>query len=459
MFAGFDYGTSNCALGVIRRGEEASSEVKLLGLDRDSVLLPSNLYALDRSLVCEYVAGRIADPDARESYLASRPNAAGQAQRARRELSIGSDEQVLCVGRQAVDLHIEAPDEGFYIKSPKSFLGSGGLSRPQLDFIEDVVTAMMIWAKSQAEANAGAELSQAVIGRPVNYQGADSDAANRQAMEIMTSAAQRAGFKDFEFMYEPLAAGVNFESRMQQDQVLLVVDIGGGTTDCSMVRMGPSHRNNDNRSDDFLAHCGQRTGGNDLDIYLTYKGLMPLFGLGTDKKSGLTMPTQPFWSAIEINNVRTQAEFSAWQTRDDIAQLCRDAKRPELLNRLLLLQEGRKSYQLVRSGEQAKIELSDADAHEVNLDYIEKGLSQPLDRAMLGEAIQNPLNRIIDIVHEALKLAQCRPDLVYLTGGSGKSPVIRAALEQELGEIPVVDGDFFGSVAAGLTQWAAKIYR
>lgn len=51
------------------------------------------------------------------------------------------------------------------------------------------------------------------------------------------------------------------------------------------------------------------------------------------------------------------------------------------------------------------------------------------------------------------------PDVVYLTGGSARSPLLRALLQQQLPGIPLVSGDDFGSVTAGLTRWANILFR
>ncbi|TMP65075.1 molecular chaperone, partial [Pseudoalteromonas sp. S1609] len=83
----------------------------------------------------------------------------------------------------------------------------------------------------RAESSLGYTLSQTVIGRPVNFQAVGGEQSNQQAVGILTRAANRAGFKDVEFLYEPLAAGIDYESDLTQDQKVLVIDIGGGTSD------------------------------------------------------------------------------------------------------------------------------------------------------------------------------------------------------------------------------------
>jgi len=140
-------------------------------------------------------------------------------------------------------------------------------------------------------------------------------------------------------------------------------------------------------------------------------------------------------------------------------QLQRDAEEPHKLARLLQLQEMKQNYQLVRSAEQAKIKLSDQPEHDVDLNYIDKALSQAISKETYEQAVERPVAKIVDLMTEALNQAQCEPDLIYVTGGTAKSPIVRKAIAEKLGDIPVVDGDHFGSVTAGLTQWAEKLYR
>jgi hypothetical chaperone protein len=95
----------------------------------------------------------------------------------------------------------------------------------------------------------------------------------------------------------------------------------------------------------------------------------------------------------------------------------------------------------------------------VDLNYIESGLSHSVSREQFAHAIERPVAKVVELMSEAIKQAGCQPDLIYITGGTAKSPVIRHAIEQRLGGIEVVDGDHFGSVAAGLTVWAEKLFR
>jgi hypothetical chaperone protein len=455
MLAGFDYGTSNCAMGVI---DPQSKQVQLLPIDGNKRFMPSALYALERELICENVAQLIPDAENQKHYLALRKNPLVQARHVRQEHDIRADEQSLFVGQDAFEQYLAMPGEGYFVKSPKSFLGASGLRPEFVFFFEDLVTAMMLSIKQRAESSLGQSIEHTVIGRPVNFQGSNAETSNRQALDILTTSAKRAGFKSVEFLFEPLAAGMDFEARLEQDKTVLVVDVGGGTTDCAMVRMGPSHRDHTQREKDFLGHSGERVGGNDLDIQLAGKQLMPLFGMQSMLKNGLPMPTQIYWDAVSTNNVGAQANFYEAKTTHQLKQLLLDTSEPMLLERFIELRKEKQNYHLVRNAEQCKIALSSAEQHTSQLDYIEAGLSCDITRQQFAEAVKRPLTTINALMKEAVTQAGCQPDLIYVTGGSAQSPVLRQAIEQTLGNIEVVDGDHFGSVTAGLTLWAERIF-
>ncbi len=165
---------------------------------------------------------------------------------------------------------------------------------PNCAFFEDLVCAMMDNIKTQAECQTQQSINDAVIGRPINFQGRGGETANRQAEGILLNAAKRAGFKAVEFQFEPVAAGLDYEATLSEDQIVLVVDIGGGTTDCSLIEMGPSWRGNSDRSASLLAHKGQRIGGNDLDIALAFKQMMFPFGMAAKWRLALRCRLRSF---------------------------------------------------------------------------------------------------------------------------------------------------------------------
>lgn len=454
MFVGFDYGSSNCAMGVF-----SEERVRLIPLEQGKHYLPSTLYTHHSALVVDYVAQHLQSTAHEHAYRADRQALLNTLPRIKSDLDLQAGDETLFIGREAISEYVQFPEEGYFVKSPKSFFGATGLKQGQINFFEDIATAMILKIKQRAELSLGYTLSQTVIGRPVNFQAVGGEQSNQQAVGILTRAANRAGFKDVEFLYEPLAAGIDYESDLTQDQKVLVIDIGGGTSDCSFVQMGPSFRDNQHRDADFLAHTGKRVGGNDLDIALSYHGLMPLLGLGSTFKSGLPLPNQPFWQACKINDVNLQSQFYSAQHHRELSAQLRDVSAPELYKRLIHLQQNKQGHQLVQQAEAAKIALTSANSFNCDLAFLDNSLSKDISVADLALAVDDSISQIVTLAKQAITDANTIPDVIYLTGGSAQSPLIKAALSEHLGNIKMVNGDHFGSVTAGLTKWANMLYK
>lgn len=454
MQVGFDYGTSNCAMSYINRGKS-----ELIPLYGDDTFVPSTLYAVERCFIAEQIAQQLQDPLERQAYAQSRAGSLAQARAGKLEHDITQVSEGLFYGAEAIAHYIAAPSEGYFIKSPKSFLGASGLRPQMIGFFEDLVAAMMLNVKQRAEQYLQRELSQVVIGRPVNFQGINAQQSNQQAQAILTAAARRIGFRDIEFLYEPLAAGFDFETRLQDNKKVLVVDVGGGTTDCSMVLMGPAHRNKLQREQDFLAHTGERIGGNDFDILLAQKALMPSFGMLSSLKTGLPMPLMPFINAMAINDIGAQTDFYDAKTGFLLEKLQRETNEPALLTRFINMRKRKQNFEVVHEAELGKIALSSAETYHFPLDFIEPGLAPEANAPYYADIVAGLLQKIANLINDATAQAGSKPDVVYITGGSAKSPLIRALVRELLGnDIAIVDGDHFGSVAAGLGVWAERVF-
>lgn len=450
MFIGFDYGTANCSVAVM-----APTGPRLLQLEANSPYLASMICAPSREAVseCLHQYWHLPTGSDENQQLLRRAIAFNRLE----DIPVAADS--LLFGQQALAHYMDDPQEVYFVKSPKSFLGANGLKPQQIALFEDLVCAMMFHIKRRAEETLSAEIQQAVIGRPINFQGTGGDEANQQAQGILQRAAQRAGFRDIAFQFEPVAAGLDFETTLQQEQVVLVVDIGGGTSDCSLLLMGPQWRDRADRQQSLLGHSGCRVGGNDLDIMLAFKQLTPLLGMGGQTDKGIALPALPYWNAVATNDVPAQGDFYSAANQRLLRDMIRDAAEPEKVTRLLKIYQQRLSYRLVRAAEESKIALSQQPQVVTPLDFIAAGLQQEIAPQQLAEAIAQPLQRIGEQVSSALATSQTAPDVIYLTGGSARSPLLRSLLQQQLPGIPIVGGDDFGSVTAGLTHWAQTLYR
>ncbi|MGI9324435.1 MAG: molecular chaperone, partial [Pseudomonadales bacterium] len=301
----------------------------------------------------------------------------------------------------------------------------------------------------------GAPIGSAIIGRPVNFQGPAGSVENDQALAMLRSAAHMAGFARVDFLYEPLAAAFEYEASLNTDQTVLVVDVGGGTTDCSLVQVGPARRLRQDRGPDMCGHSGERVGGNDYDQALALAAVVPHLGWQAPLRSGLPVPNHYLVDAVTTNDVNAQARFYSEQTLQRLQELQQECLQPLGLTRLLKLQRTRGSYRLLRAVETTKIQLSQTDMAKLDLDFVDPGLQLETHRGQFSRAASKLLTRLEQTLALVNKQAAQRADLVYLTGGMAQAPVVRDRVQSLLGTLPVLDSDHFTSVTEGLTLWAA----
>jgi hypothetical chaperone protein len=450
---GFDYGTSNCAVAVMENGQP-----KILSLGEHGKYIPSTLYAPSRDIIAHWLCQQL-NEEQQTLFKEQRVLPLRKGQNVLRELKLDGIPSDLSFGQAALNLYLEDPEEGYYIKSPKSFLGASGLVESQVNLFEDIVAAMMSNIKTLAEENQQKEITQAVIGRPINFQGLKGEESNRQALTILSNAAKRVGYKSVEFQYEPVAAGFEYEASLQEETKVLVVDIGGGTTDCSMLLMGPKFKGSASREQHLLAHTGVRIGGNDFDIQLALKGIMPSLGMNDMLKTGKPMPVNSFNQAVAINNINEQTNFYSQANYRYLQTLQRDAQQPDVFSRLLKVHQQKLSHRIVNGAEQAKIGLTEHDSQQIYLDDLAGNLKVEVNRVLMLTASSAQLKQVALLMNECVVQASCQPDVIFVTGGSAKSPVLNQFLRDQMPNTPLIVGDHFGSVTVGLARWAEKVFQ
>ncbi len=449
--AGIDLGTSNCGVGVVREGRP-----ELLNLPTHGRFMPSTLYAPRAEVIAGWLYRQLKEHGRENAFHQARKHSLSASLHALSEARLDGYEDQLFFGNPALSRYLEDPSDCYYIRSHKSFLGGSGLSPRQQEVLEDITASMLFHLLQQVREAGQNEVRKLVVGRPINFQGFNSERSNEQATAIIRRAARHIGVEQLEFMYEPMAAALTFQQTLTEEQRVLVVDIGGGTTDISMVLMGPGKVDSQSAESLVLGHSGKRIGGNDFDVALNYRALMPALGLGLTDEKGRMLPTQPFHDAAAVNNLSAQTRFYSIANRHEMDALRRQ---PGLgtLSRLMTLQRNQMTFQQSAVAERAKIALSDVESTEADLSYLEADLSVTVTRAQFAEAAQGVMKPIFGLIDDALAQAGCEPDLVFLTGGSANSPYFRNALAARF-EQRLVQGDNFGSVTSGLALWADRIF-
>lgn len=362
-------------------------------------------------------------------------------------------------GRQALGEYIDGY-EGRLMRSLKSLLGSSLIDSQTevqgraLPF-KHLLTLFIQELKQRADRFAGKPFEQVVLGRPVYFVD-DNPKADQEAQNTLEDIARKVGFKDISFQYEPIAAAFDYESTVAKEELVLIVDIGGGTSDFSLVRLSPERRNLLERKDDILANGGVHVGGTDFDKQLSLHGVMPLFGFKSRLKNNAEMPSSQYFNLATWHTINFAYTRKAWMELQDIY---RDVADPAPMDRLFKLIQERAGHWLAMQVEEAKIGLSSNTTHNVALDMIDPDLTVDLSREQFEASIQNQLSQVSNTIQQLLAQAQIRAtdiDTVFFTGGSSGIPMLREQVKSLLPNANHVEGNLFGSIGSGLAIEAQK---
>ena len=411
-YGGIDFGTSNSTVGVIENGRP-----RLVALEGESVTLPSAIF-------------------------------------------FNFEDDNTAMGRQAIGEYTDGA-EGRLMRALKSVLGSSlvhektRIKARQIAFT-DIIGMFVGHLKDKLEGHVGEAVENVVLGRPVQFvdQDAEADAAAQGELE---KAARKQGFKHIDFQFEPIAAALDYERTVAGEELALIVDMGGGTSDFSIVRVSPERAAASERKADILANRGVHIGGTDFDRLLSIAHVMPELGYLTPTKDGKrNLPAGYFidlatWQRINL--------LYTPKAKLDLRQIRFEAARPELVDRMIEVVEQRFGHALATRVEKAKIELTDADRATVGVDLPAAHFSASFTRGQLEDTIRTEVGRVTATVADTLTEAGVRAEditAVFLTGGSTAIPLARQSILELVPGAKVVQGDAFGSVGMGLALDAQR---
>ena len=366
------------------------------------------------------------------------------------------------IGRRAIDVYVEGVP-GRLLRSLKSVLGTSlidettRLGRERISF-RDVIAAYVGAIKRRAEQATGRQLTHVVHGRPVHFVDNAPD-ADRKAEETLRGIAKDIGFEEVTFQFEPIAAALDYERHITSEELALIADIGGGTSDFSIVRLGPERHGKADRAGDILANDGVRVGGTDFDRQLSLGVVMPLFGFGSAmKRQGLDVPSSYFHDLATWSSINRMYEP---RVLADIRQVRQEAAEPELLDRLMRVVHEQRGHTLAMEVEDAKIALSEQRRAEIPLEWVEPELNASIARPDLVSHTKQLSDRIAARIKNCLVQAGLKSgaiDSVFLTGGSVKLAHVHKAITKAAPSARIVEGDIFGAVGKGLTLEALRRY-
>ncbi len=352
--------------------------------------------------------------------------------------------------------------QGRLIQSLKSYLSARDLlgteifSRPYR--FEDLVARILRDLRLRASQCFGFEVTHALCGRPVVFVGADSEADNDFAVERLRNSFLQAGYTDVQFAMEPVAAAYAYQAAGERDETLLIGDFGGGTTDFSLLRVGPGA--NAQGGPQVLANTGVGLAGDAFDARLVRYLISPALGSESQARSlGKLLPALPAWIYANLERWHT---LSFLRTRD-VGNLLRTAEKnalePGKIAALRTAIENDLGYRLHGAVQRVKIDLSAREATEFDLDTEALRLRTPVTRAQFEAWIAPDLQRMETSLDDLLQKAAVTPeqvDRVFLTGGTSLVPAVRRVFTTRFGEDRVGSGEAFTSVAHGLALMAAN---
>jgi hypothetical chaperone protein len=362
-------------------------------------------------------------------------------------------------GRAAMREYLDGTP-GRLMRSLKSLLGSRlvhertAVGDRSVAFT-DILTLYLRMLRERAERDGSVPLSSVVLGRPVRF--VDDDAQrDADAQATLAACARAAGFRDVEFELEPIAAAFDYEGRLAREEAVLVVDVGGGTADFTVIRLGPDRHGRGDRSTDVLANEGVHIAGTDFDARLHLAWVMPVLGYGGISDKGLAMPSALFHDLSTWHRINL---LHGAATRETLRELRPFFTDPAMYARLRKVVQQGLGHELLGRTEAAKIALSGASQAPIDLSHVEPGMVLTERHESLRELLAPLLARLVAMGLDTARVAGLAPgaiSTVYFTGGSSGMTALREAFAPAFAQSRVVVGDLFGSVVSGLGIAAAR---
>jgi hypothetical chaperone protein len=371
----------------------------------------------------------------------------------------GSGGRALAVaGPEAVRRYLDVGGRGRLIQSMKSHLATRLFTETSVFGhayrLADLIAVIIRAIRVQAEACFGELGARVTVGRPAHFSGASTGEDDEFALGRLRAGFQQAGFHDVRFEYEPVAAAYQYEQQLDHDELVLIADFGGGTSDFSLVRLGPSRRDQRGRGGDILGVDGVGIAGDMFDSRIVRAVVAPHLGLGSTYRSAFdqTLPV-PLWLYEHVEKWEHLSFLKSKQTMDALTRLQFAADEPEKLAALIHLVNDDLGYQLYRAVERTKFRLSEAETSRFAFRDPPVHIDAAVERPRFESWIEPQLQTIESCVARLLTRCAVAPgdvDTVFLTGGSAFVPAVRRIFAARFGARRLRGGEELTTVARGL---------
>ncbi len=371
-------------------------------------------------------------------------------------------------GTNAIDSYINS-EPGRFMRSLKRILGTssmktGTLINGKMVSFAQIIETFLRNIKSEIDTSADQNVENLVMGRPVKFRDND-DAGDERAENELLEISKKAGFKNIHFQFEPIAAAFSHERNLMTEKNAFVIDIGGGTSDFSIIKIGGKNKDKTDRTDDILANTGVRIGGNDFDKQLSLKTFMPQLGMGTlchpigKPDIVLPVPSAHYFELSEWSNINNLYNR---KTIDQITKHLKNSLSPETYGRLSEVISQEFGHHVLSIVENTKIKLTESHTTNIILDFLSNPTNFYATRLDFEKSIAKDVQTIEESIKECLNQSGMQTkdiDLIILTGGSTEIPYVREHLCKYFPCAEISDGNKFSSVGLGLGYDALRIFK
>ncbi len=367
-------------------------------------------------------------------------------------------------GPEGIEQYLSAEVKGRLIQSLKSFLSSRNLRGTEVFgrqyTLEDLIARILRDLREKAEQQFGVSIRSAVVGRPVHFSGAEKAEDDIYAESRLKSAFELAGYESVEFEMEPVAAAHYYESMLDHDELILIGDFGGGTSDFSLVHVGPGVRRRGRASGDIVGNAGVGIAGDAFDARIIRHLVSPALGAGSQLRSLDKILPVPNWVYIKLERWHHLSLLRAKDVLDMLRGVHAQSLEPEKIGALIHFIKEDLGFHLHRAVQKVKCDLSNDPVAIFRFSDGFVDLATVVERASFEEWISEELEQIARCVDSLLSSSGVLPkdvDMVFLTGGSSFVPAVRKIFEMRFGNKKIRGGNEFTSVARGLALKAMDL--
>ena len=367
-------------------------------------------------------------------------------------------------GPEAINSYLEADTKGRLIVSIKSYLASPLFTSTNINgrnyTLEDLIAIILRRLRNAAMEQFGAAATQVVLGRPVRFAGAANDEGERLALQRLQTAAELAGFQQISFELEPVAAAYQYETQLDHDELVLIGDFGGGTSDFTLARLGPGRKKAGHNP--VLGTSGVAIAGDTFDSRIMLRLVAPKLGLGSHYVSlGKELPV-PVWVYTQLSSWHHMFLLKEPKTMAVLREVRNQAAEPEKVAALVQIISENLGYALYRAVEQTKVKLTAEELATFLFTQSTVRLEDSLERWQFESWIQGDIQNIAACVRSLLDHCGVEPsdiDSIFLTGGSSFVPVVRRFFSRTFGADKLRSGEELTTVAKGLALRATEPSR